>query len=321
MQKYKLEYIWLDGYEPVPNLRGKTKIAAFDRFPAVEELPLWGFDGSSTKQADGSDSDCVLKPVALYPDPARTNGILVMCEVLLPDGTPHPSNSRAGIPDDPDTWFGFEQEYFFYADDAPLGFPGRRGLPRSAGRVLHRRRAQERRLARARDRRRAPRPLPRGRASTTRESTPRSPRASGSSRSSARARSGPPTRCGSRATCSCASARGTASTSTGTASRSGPMSTGTVPACTRTSRTGTCARSAARSTSSPSWTPSSGTRGAHRGLRARQPPSSDGPARDAVDRHVQLGCCRPRRLDPRAAQLRERRLPRVPRGSQAQLAG
>jgi glutamine synthetase len=47
-----------------------------------------------------------------------------MCEVMMPDGkTPHPSNSRATIPDDPDTWFGFEQEYFFYKDGAPLGFP------------------------------------------------------------------------------------------------------------------------------------------------------------------------------------------------------
>ena len=163
MQKFKLEYIWLDGYEPVPNLRGKTKIVEFDRFPTLEELPLWGFDGSSTRQADGSDSDCVLKPVALFPDPARTNGVLVMCEVLLPDGTPHPSNSRATIPDDPDTWFGFEQEYFFYVEGAPARLPGGRRLPGPAGRVLHGRRPQERRLARPRDRRGAPRPLPRGR--------------------------------------------------------------------------------------------------------------------------------------------------------------
>ena len=60
-----------------------------------------------------------------------------MCEVLLPDGTPHPSNSRATIPDDPDTWFGFEQEYFFYVEGSPLGFPSCR-LPGAAGRVLHR---------------------------------------------------------------------------------------------------------------------------------------------------------------------------------------
>jgi glutamine synthetase len=53
MTKYKLEYIWLDGYEPVPNLRGKTQIKEYDSFPTLEQLPLWGFDGSSTKQAVG----------------------------------------------------------------------------------------------------------------------------------------------------------------------------------------------------------------------------------------------------------------------------
>jgi glutamine synthetase len=132
MTKYKLEYLWLDGYEPVPNLRGKTKVAAFDRTPSLEELPVWNFDGSSTRQAGGSSSDCLLEPVALYPDPARTDGLLVMCEVLLPDGTPHPSSSRATIPDDPDTWFGFEQEYFLYRDGVPLGFP-REGFPPPQG--------------------------------------------------------------------------------------------------------------------------------------------------------------------------------------------
>src|SRR4051812_1087345 len=132
MAKYKLEYIWLDGHEPVPNLRGKTKIEEFEIFPTLEELPLWGFDGSSTRQAEGSNSDCTLKPVAVFPDPARSHGALVMCEVLLPDGSPHPSNSRATIPDDPDTWFGFEQEYFLYRDGAPLGFPAQ-GFPAPQG--------------------------------------------------------------------------------------------------------------------------------------------------------------------------------------------
>ena len=132
MPHYKLEYIWLDGYEPVPNLRGKTKVLEFDSFPTLEQLPQWGFDGSSTKQAEGSNSDCMLEPVAVFPDAARTNGALVMCEVLLPDGTPHASNTRARIPDDPDTWFGFEQEYFFYRDGAPLGFPAD-GFPAPQG--------------------------------------------------------------------------------------------------------------------------------------------------------------------------------------------
>jgi glutamine synthetase len=123
MTKYKLEYIWLDGYTPVPNLRGKTQIKEFDSFPSLEELPLWGFDGSSTQQAEGHSSDCVLKPVRIFPDSERVNGALVMCEVLLPDGTPHPSNKRATILDDEGAWFGFEQEYFFYKDGRPLGFP------------------------------------------------------------------------------------------------------------------------------------------------------------------------------------------------------
>jgi glutamine synthetase len=130
--KVKLEYIWLDGYEPTPNLRSKTKIVDFASKPALEDLPLWNFDGSSTRQADGSDSDCFLQPVALFPDPGRANAMLVMCEVLLPDGTPHPSNSRAGIPDDPDAWFGFEQEYFLYKDARPLGFPAD-GFPAPQG--------------------------------------------------------------------------------------------------------------------------------------------------------------------------------------------
>lgn len=123
MAKYKLEYLWLDGYTPVPNLRGKTKIEEYDSFPTLEQLPMWGFDGSSTQQADGSSSDCMLKPVAVYPDSTRKNGALVMCEVLLPDGTPHPSNTRATIADDPGAWFGFEQEYFLAENGKPLGFP------------------------------------------------------------------------------------------------------------------------------------------------------------------------------------------------------
>jgi len=123
MTKYKLEYIWLDGYKPVPNLRGKTQLKEYAEFPTLEQLPLWGFDGSSTQQAEGHNSDCVLKPVAIFPDGARKNGALVMCEVLNPDGTPHASNGRATIVDDPGAWFGFEQEYFLYKDGRPLGFP------------------------------------------------------------------------------------------------------------------------------------------------------------------------------------------------------
>ncbi len=133
MAKYKLEYIWLDGYTPVANLRSKTQIKDYDSFPKLEDLPNWGFDGSSTRQAEGRSSDCVLKPVAIYPDSTRKNGALVMCEVMMPDGvTPHPSNTRATILDDAGTWFGFEQEYFLYQDGRPLGFP-ENGYPAPQG--------------------------------------------------------------------------------------------------------------------------------------------------------------------------------------------
>lgn len=134
MAKYKLEYLWLDGYTPVANLRGKTNVKEFDEFPTLEEIPLWGFDGSSTRQAEGSNSDCILKPVAVYPDATKTDGALVMCEVMLPDGSPHPTNARATIVDDVDTWFGFEQEYFLYQDGRPLGFPAGGGFPPPQGR-------------------------------------------------------------------------------------------------------------------------------------------------------------------------------------------
>ena len=96
---------------------------------------MWSFDGSSTEQADGSDSDCLLKPVACFPDPGRKNAYLVMTEVLNADGTPHESNGRATInDDDEDFWFGFEQEYFLWdpSTDLPPGFP-RAGYPRPQG--------------------------------------------------------------------------------------------------------------------------------------------------------------------------------------------
>ena len=125
MNKSKLEYIWLDGYYPTQNMRSKTKL--IDNFSGkLDDCPMWSFDGSSTKQAEGNSSDCLLKPVAIFPDPTRSNGYLVMTEVLNSDGSPHESNARSTIDDDDnDFWFGFEQEYFIMDADTqlPLGFP------------------------------------------------------------------------------------------------------------------------------------------------------------------------------------------------------
>ncbi len=123
--KTKLEYIWLDGYFPTQNMRSKTKVV--DDFDGtIEACPVWAFDGSSTMQASGDSSDCLLKPVAIFPDPQRINGFLVMTEVMNADGTPHATNARSSIlDDDNDFWFGFEQEYFLMDVETqlPLGFP------------------------------------------------------------------------------------------------------------------------------------------------------------------------------------------------------
>jgi glutamine synthetase len=135
MVKFKFEYIWLDGYTPEPNLRGKTKVLDLEFFDdnAPDTLPEWSFDGSSTAQAEGHFSDCLLRPVAVYPDAGRANAYLVICEVYHPDGSPHPSNTRALIEEDSDEyWFGFEQEYTLTKDGLPLGFPSK-GYPRPQG--------------------------------------------------------------------------------------------------------------------------------------------------------------------------------------------
>ena len=98
MSNIKLEYIWLDGSEP-QRLRSKTKIE-YHFSGKLEDCSIWSFDGSSTEQALGGSSDCLLKPVFICKDPQRNNAYLVMCEVLNADGTAHVSNGRATIEDD-----------------------------------------------------------------------------------------------------------------------------------------------------------------------------------------------------------------------------
>ncbi|REE95607.1 glutamine synthetase [Thermomonospora umbrina] len=131
---YKAEYIWIDGTEPTAMLRSKTRILADGA-----DLPTWGFDGSSTNQAPGEHSDCVLKPVFSCPDPIRGGDHkLVLCEVYLPDGTPHPTNTRAKLVPiaesfaEQESLFGIEQEYTFFQAGRPLGFP-ETGFPAPQG--------------------------------------------------------------------------------------------------------------------------------------------------------------------------------------------
>ncbi|MCD0451498.1 glutamine synthetase beta-grasp domain-containing protein [Actinocorallia sp. API 0066] len=128
--KVKAEYIWIDGTEPTAQLRSKTRILDSAEKAKLENLPIWGFDGSSTNQAEGTSSDCQLKPVAVFPDPVRGGEhVLVLAEVLNVDGTPHSTNTRALLTPiaekyaGQDPWFGIEQEYTLFKDGRPLGFP------------------------------------------------------------------------------------------------------------------------------------------------------------------------------------------------------
>jgi glutamine synthetase len=130
----KAEYIWIDGTDPTPTLRSKTKI-----LPEGSKLPEWGFDGSSTGQAEGHASDCVLKPVFTVPDPIRGGkNLLVLSEVYDADGKPNRTNTRAAAAavaakyKDLDPWFGLEQEYTMMKDGRPYGFP-EKGVPLPQG--------------------------------------------------------------------------------------------------------------------------------------------------------------------------------------------
>jgi len=135
---YQAEYIWIDGHQPTPMLRSKTKIIK----NGVKVPPIWGFDGSSTEQATGDASDCVLSPVFTCPDPLRGgNNILVLCEVLVATtGKPHPTNTRATCAAAASKYashgmiYGIEQEYtMMRMNGRPLGFPETTGEPGPQG--------------------------------------------------------------------------------------------------------------------------------------------------------------------------------------------
>jgi len=133
------EYIWIDGNEP-PRLRSKIRVIEYDmatdpdqnfRFCRVE-MPKWNFDGSSTNQAEGDDSDVTLVPVKTVQWPHNSGHWLVLCECYH-SGKPAKGNHRAalrellesGVQEKHEPWIGFEQEYVIYDLETgrPLGFP------------------------------------------------------------------------------------------------------------------------------------------------------------------------------------------------------
>jgi len=130
-------YIWIDGTGE--GLRSKTK--TLEKKPAtVDDLPIWNYDGSSTYQAEGSNSDTYLKPVKMYPDPFRRgDNILVMCETYKYNKEPTDTNHRKlclevmNKAKDDHPWFGIEQEYTLLDTDGhPFGWP-KNGFPGPQG--------------------------------------------------------------------------------------------------------------------------------------------------------------------------------------------
>mmetsp|Transcript_91628 Transcript_91628/g.231178 ORF Transcript_91628/g.231178 Transcript_91628/m.231178 type:complete len:442 (-) Transcript_91628:147-1472(-) len=119
MKSYKgcvlAEYVWLD-LKQTP--RSKT-MTMTTRPTKVEDLRIWNYDGSSTEQADGHNSEVLLYPRAIFNDPFRgAPHVLVLAEAINAwDKEPSAGNSRAECAKIMekyaalDPWFGIEQEY------------------------------------------------------------------------------------------------------------------------------------------------------------------------------------------------------------------
>jgi len=134
---YQAEYIWIDAFL---GTRSKTRTLDLPVAKSPSELPEWNYDGSSTGQAPGHDSEVILQPRAIFRDPFRRgNNILVMCDCYEPNGKPIPSNARAACREvmdraaNEEPWFGVEQEYtMFTTEKWPLGWP-KNGYPGPQG--------------------------------------------------------------------------------------------------------------------------------------------------------------------------------------------
>jgi len=129
MNSIVAEYVWLGGRG---ELRSKARTLTIEDVVSISNLPEWNYDGSSTEQAEGSDSEVIIKPRAFYSCPFRKgDNIMVMCDTYKPDGTPLGNNHRANannifmqnLGEKP--WYGIEQEFFMInrKTGKPLGFP------------------------------------------------------------------------------------------------------------------------------------------------------------------------------------------------------
>jgi glutamine synthetase len=135
--KVQVTYIWIDGTGEF--VRAKTRTLDFiPKEPS--DISEWNFDGSSTGQAEGSNSDVYLIPVALFKDPFRGgNNKLCLCETYNYKKEPTATNHRHTCVKvmhqvrHEKPWFGIEQEYTLMdIDKHPLGWP-KNGFPGPQG--------------------------------------------------------------------------------------------------------------------------------------------------------------------------------------------
>jgi glutamine synthetase len=134
------EYIWLSGANSYHDIRSKCKTLYIPIESPLSAYPEWNFDGSSTGQSGGLDTEILIRPVAKYPHPFIKNlpAVVILAECFLPDGTPTPDNSRAVAREifdqklDAEPWFGQEQEYVLYKDGRPFQWP-EKGFPSPQG--------------------------------------------------------------------------------------------------------------------------------------------------------------------------------------------
>jgi glutamine synthetase len=132
----QVTYVWIGGNK---ELRAKSRTLPKKDYK-VSDLPDWDYDGSSTEQATGESSEVIIKPQAIFKDPFRKGGLLVLADTYLPSGKPHPTNKRYNAnrifnqaPEE-ESWFGIEQEFFLMKKGTkiPLGFPDN-GFPAPQG--------------------------------------------------------------------------------------------------------------------------------------------------------------------------------------------
>ncbi|EMS46544.1 Glutamine synthetase cytosolic isozyme 1-2 [Triticum urartu] len=90
--KIIVEYLWIGGSGI--DIRSKARTVN-GPITDASQLPKWNYDGSSTGQAPGEDSEVILYPQAIFKDPFRRgDNLLVMCDCYTPQGVPIPTNKR-----------------------------------------------------------------------------------------------------------------------------------------------------------------------------------------------------------------------------------